>query len=548
MMSKNSWENANVCLKELAKLLPASTTISTNRGSEEEISKYYKNARLFNRRLDRNPFIIVYCESASDVKITYKRAIANKLPIRVRGGGHDHEGESSGTDTILIDLSKMNTVEVDPETKVAKIGPGNRFIKLTSDLAQKDVMIAHGTCATVCISGFTLGGGWGPWTRKYGMNCEHLVGATIMLGDGELIDVDEKDGEVPELLWALRGGGGMSYGIVTEFRIQTFPLPEQLIKFEVEWNRYFGPKQLGLTKDERQVPTIKVLKAWEKVVKSKNTSQLIGTNLKINGKPEKDDFDYEKVIHNCVMYGYWEGTEESLNTFVDENFGDLYHKLKIDGEGGVHPKHPHKKKDYGRNLMSSWDRESLHKIHVEMIKEGLLKGEPIPPDMDKPAPHKITSRLVNSTGLSDKGYSQLLKSLTSPLILKDNRSLGLFTYVTLGAIVGDYYYKNPDGNSAFPYKDKLYTIQYQTWWNTKAKYKKYGQNSNVYDNTNRALDWMEVSRDFDIPNTSGAFISFKDSSIPTKTYFGKSYERLKDIKIRLCKDPHNHFRTRKTII
>ena len=403
-------------------------------------------------------------------------------------------------------------------------------------------MIAHGTCATVCISGFTLGGGWGPWTRKEGMNCEHLLGATIMLGDGKLVDVDEEGGHVPDLLWALKGGGGMSYGIVTEFRIQTFPLPDTLIKFELEWNRYHDEKQENLYLI-KPVPTIQVLKAWEEIIKSKTTGQLIGTNLKINGKPAEGSFDPNEITHNCVMYGYWEGSQDSLEDFVKENFGDIAPIIKIDGKGGENPK-----EDYGNRLMSSWDRESYHAIQTEMHKKGMLEGEPIPPDLDKPAPHKITSRLVNKEGLNDRGYAQLLLSLTSPLILKENRKLGLFTYVTLGAIVGDYYYNNPDGNSAFPYKDKLYTIQYQTWWNTDKKSRLKGQNSNVHDNTNRALDWMEVSRDFDIPNTSGAFISFKDSSIPTKIYFDKSYERLKKIKIEFCKDPHNHFRTRKTII
>ncbi|MEM9545013.1 MAG: FAD-binding protein [Bacteroidota bacterium] len=545
---KNPWQNARACYKELVDKLPGSTTISVNHGTEEEIVKYYKNARIFNRRLQRNPFIIVYCESSSDVQTTYKTAVAHNLPIRVRGGGHDHEGESSGTNTVLIDLSKMNTVEVDPTMGIAKIGPGNRFIKLTTDLAKKDVMIAHGTCATVCIAGFTLGGGWGPWTRKMGMNCEHLVGATLMLGNGELVDVDVKDGKVPDLLWALRGGGGMSYGIVTEFRIQTFPLPEQLIKFEIEWNTYFPPKRVGLIQDSI-VPTIKILKAWEGVIKSADTSQLIGTNLKVNGKSDKDGFDINTVYHNSVMYGYWEGTKKSLEEFVTKHFGDLYHTLTIDGEGGIHPEHPHLKNEYGRrSLMSAWDRESLHKVQKQMIDRGLLQGEPIPPDLDQPAPHKITSRLVNQEGLSEKGYEQLLRSLTSHLISEENRPLGLFTYITLGAIVGDYYRTHPDGDSAFPYKDKLYTIQYQTWWNTTEEDKKDGQDSNVYDHTNRALDWMEVCRDFDIPNTSGAFISFKDASIPTEVYFDKSYERLKKIKMELCKDPHNHFRTRKTII
>jgi hypothetical protein len=161
--------------------------------------------------------------------------------------------------------------------------------------------------------------------------------------------------------------------------------------------------------------------------------------------------------------------------------------------------------------------------------------------------------LVEKQGLGPKGYEQLFRSLTSPLVLPENRGLGLFTYVTLGAIVGDYYRNNTvkAENSAFPYKDKLYTIQYQTWWNESDKNHQYSdpsQSKPVYENINRAMDWIDAARNFDIPNTSGAFISFKDIAIPTHVYFDKNYEKLKDIKKRFSKDPHNHFRTRKTII
>ena len=150
---------------------------------------------------------------------------------------------------------------------------------------------------------------------------------------------------------------------------------------------------------------------------------------------------------------------------------------------------------------------------------------------------------------SKNGYQKLLESLSSDLILDGNRALGLFTYVTLGAIIGDFYNTRiNETNSAFPYKEKLYTIQYQCWWNEKKEQKNEFQDNFVYDRTNHALDWIEKSRNFDIPNTSGAFISFKDSSIPTKTYFDKSYDRLKEIKENYSKDPYNHFRTRKTII
>jgi len=539
-------QHARQCYAALKSELK-NTDISFFEGDTDAVDKHFENALIFNRRINQNPFIIVYCTSAKEVQIAYNLAIANELPIKVRAGGHDHEGECSGTNTVVIDVSKMKNVSVD-ENGLARIEPGQRFITLTTELADKDVMLPHGTCATVGITGFTLGGGWGPWTRKEGMCCEHLMGADLVLGNGELVKVDaklEKDGTytIPPLLWALRGGGGMSYGIVTELRIQTFPLPTELIKFELHWNPY----QYTYTDDlEEQYPTLKILNAWEFTIKSDKTPQLIGTNLKINGKPNPTDAQVNPntVVHNCVMYGYWQGSKIELEAFVKKYFGAVPPVLKIDlKEDGSDST-----RGYGQTLMSSWDRESLHEVQTNMPK-GMLQGEPIPPDYDEPAPHKITNRLVNGEGLDARGYSQLLESLTSPLILEGNRLLGLFQYVTLGAIVGDYYHKNSKNkNSAFPYKDRLYTIQYQTWWNEKEMEKALEQDAVVYRRTNRALDWMEVCRDCTINNTGGAFISFKDNSVPTKTYFGTSYKQLVNIKEMYSKDQFNHLRSRKTII
>ncbi|MCF2873098.1 MULTISPECIES: FAD-binding oxidoreductase [unclassified Tenacibaculum] len=542
-------EQIDSFLKELNKIIPSNVTISTNWGDLENVYEHNLKSQIFNRRLQFNPFVIVYCETASDVEATYNTAIKNKLPIKVRAGGHDHEGECNGTNVVLIDVSKMNRVSIDPNTKIAKIGPGIRFESLTSILADNNVMIPHGTCATVGIAGFTMGGGWGPWTRKMGMCCEHLVGATILLGNGKLINLNAnpETGSIPDLLWALRGGGGMSYGIVTELRIQTFPLPKVLHRFEIEWNPYSDQNPDSI---EENVPTIQVLKKWEELITSKNTPRLTGTNLKINGRSwdNNTSIDTETIAHNCVFYGYWEGDETSLTDAINDNFTGVLANYEFTIEPATGADFHHKN-NYGKNLMSNWDRESHSKI---LSKLNLLQGTPLQPDEDLPAPHKITSRLVDKNGLdyNDKnGYQQLLKSLTSSLILDGNRALGLFNYVTLGAIVGDFYtQKSEETNSAFPYKDKLYTIQYQCWWNTEIEEKEEFQDNFVYDRTNRALDWIEASRDFDIPNTSGAFISFKDSSIPTKTYFDKSYKRLIEIKENESKDPYNHFRTRKTII
>ncbi|WP_420551189.1 FAD-binding oxidoreductase [Tenacibaculum aiptasiae] len=542
-------EQIDSFLKELNKIIPSNVTISTNWGDLENVYEHNLKSQIFNRRLQFNPFVIVYCETASDVEATYNTAIKNKLPIKVRAGGHDHEGECNGTNVVLIDVSKMNRVSIDPDTKIAKIGPGIRFESLTSILADNNVMIPHGTCATVGIAGFTMGGGWGPWTRKMGMCCEHLVGATILLGNGKLINLNAnpETGSIPDLLWALRGGGGMSYGIVTELRIQTFPLPKILHRFEIEWNPYSDQNPDLI---EENVPTIQVLKKWEELITSENTPRLTGTNLKINGRSWDNNtpIDTETIAHNCVFYGYWEGDEASLTDAINDNFTGALANYEFTIEPATGADFHHKN-NYGKNLMSNWDRESHSKI---LSKLNLLQGTPLQPDEDLPAPHKITSRLVDKNGLdynNKNGYQQLLRSLTSSLILDGNRALGLFNYVTLGAIVGDFYtQKGEETNSAFPYKDKLYTIQYQCWWNTQIEEKEEFQDNFVYDRTNRALDWIEASRDFDIPNTSGAFISFKDSSIPTKTYFDKSYKRLIEIKENESKDPYNHFRTRKTII
>jgi hypothetical protein len=531
-------------------------------GNLFDMINYAKACQIFNTRLQLRPFVIIYCTSTEEVQLVYKRAISNNLAIRLRSGGHDHEGECSGTDTILIDLSRMNKVEVDQKSGIATIGPGNRFERLTTLLAEQQVMIPHGTCATVGIAGFTFGGGWGPWTRSKGMCCERLVGATIVLGDGSVKELSEDgDMQARELLWALKGGGGFSYGIVTELRLQTFELPCELIRFEIEWNKYeldLGTKQLKIA-SENTLPTIQFLKEWEDVINANrnvennanhlnSNEKLIGTNLKISAIPSTENFDVNTVIHNCIMYGYWEGNEKDLSKFIENNFKNPQtYDFRITDIAGKKTNNA-----YGLNMMSNWDRESFHTVK-QLLKGGVQgkssKKRPISPDLENPAPHKITSCLVDAQGLGSKGHEALLRSLTSSLILEGNREMGLFTYITLGAISGVFYQDaTKELESAFPYKDKQYTIQYQTWWNESLERKEEGQDNIVYNRINRALDWMQVCRDFNIPNTSGAFISFKDSSIPTEIYFDTSYERLKEIKKKYSMDNLNHFRTRKTII
>lgn len=493
----------------------------------EKPGLYNEKRKVFNRRFDFRPSIIVFPTTAKEVSFFVNYAKARLIEIRVRGGGHDHEGESVATDAIVLDMSKINYADVDKDQGVVRLGPGGIFMNLITVLNAAKVGIPHGTCQTVGITGFTLGGGWGPWTRMYGMCCESLVGATIVLGNGDIKELTE-DCPDRELLWALRGGGGFSYGIVTELVIKTFPLPEVSNKFEVSWTT---------------TPGIEVLRAWEEVIGYDSNEKLIGTNLKMVAKPE-DKESVDESIHYCYFYGYYEGDEEEIRATVAEWFTTVPdYEFKIVEETDDRP----------HLQFSTWDRLPARKLTA--TKANLLGAfRDIPLEGDKPAPHKITSRLVNETGWDEEGRRNLIRSLRSNLLSREGEDEhGVMAYVTLGAISGKFYrdYSQEEGElgSAFPYKKRPFTIQYQTWWETngpttaEAAVK---NGVNLY--TNRAMDWIQTCRQMSFPQTSGAFISFKDAGIPTETYFMQNYKELIRIKKDYSEDKLNRFRSRKTIL
>lgn len=489
--------------------------------------EYNQRRQVFNRKFQFRPTAIVFCTCSEHVSQVITITKQYNWTIRVRSGGHDHEGESSATDSVVIDFSEMKSVEIDMDEHVARIQPGIPFEDLVPVLNEYKVTIPHGTCGTVRVAGFTFGGGWGPWTRRLGMCCESLVGATIVLGDGEVRQISEtsKSKADLDLLWALRGGGGMSYGVVTELVIRTAQQPPNTIKFNVVWTK---------------TPALQVLKRWEEIIAPGKNYALLGTNLKIMAKPY-DGKPVQKSVHECTFYGYYAGTRVQLLADIKKWFI------------GLKPSQTNVPKSDAENeqmSFSNWDRVSTVAKRLGLLGDNPVKL--IPPDTDDPAPHKITSRLVKEKGLGDKGRKTLIRSLESTLIHKEGEKAGVHCYVTLGAIWGSYYknYKPKDHplGSAFPYKKRPYTIQYQAWWMQGQDDINAGEQNHVFRYTNEAQDWIETCRQLDFPQTEGAFISFKDSAVPTRDYFLESFERLRNIKLSYSEDPDNRLRSRKTII
>lgn len=170
---------------------------------------------------DVRPRLVVSCRSTSDVVAVVSYAAAAGEQLAVRGGGHCFAGRSS-TDGIVLDLSELNDVTVAADA-IATIGAGARLGQVYPALHAHGRTLPAGCGPTVGITGLTLGGGIGLLGRQYGLTCDRLVGAQVVLADGSVVNCD--DAHEPKLFWALRGAGGGQFGVVTALQFATVPEP-----------------------------------------------------------------------------------------------------------------------------------------------------------------------------------------------------------------------------------------------------------------------------------------------------------------------------------
>ena len=170
---------------------------------------------------DRMPAVVASCTGVADVIAALGFARANDLEIAVRGGGHSVAGLSTTDGGMLIDLSPMRNVRVDPNARRAFVGPGAVWGDVDHEAQQFGLATTGGLVSTTGVAGFTLGGGIGWLMRQYGLACDNLVGADVVTADGRLVHASAD--ENADLLWGLRGGGG-NFGIVTSFELAVHPV------------------------------------------------------------------------------------------------------------------------------------------------------------------------------------------------------------------------------------------------------------------------------------------------------------------------------------
>jgi FAD/FMN-containing dehydrogenase len=187
----------------------------------------YDEARtIWNAMIDKRPAAVVRAAGASDVIQTVRLAAQHGLLLSVRGGGHNIAGSAVSDGGLMLDLSRMTSVRVDPDARTVRVEPGARLADLDKETQAFGLATPVGINSTTGVAGLTLGGGFGWLSRKFGLTVDNLLSADLVTAEGVLVRTSET--EHPDLFWAIRGGGG-NFGVVTSFELKLHPVGPQVI-------------------------------------------------------------------------------------------------------------------------------------------------------------------------------------------------------------------------------------------------------------------------------------------------------------------------------
>ncbi len=205
-------------LRDLRGRLRGTTIVPTDEG-------YAVARRVWNGAIDRYPSAIIVCADAEDVSFAVRVAADNGLALTVRGGGHNVAGRSIRDGALLLDLSRLRDVEVNQESQIATVQGGALWRDVDRATALEGLATTGGLISSTGVGGFTLGGGAGWLMRKYGLACDNLRSAGVVLADGRFVRASAE--EHPDLYWGLRGGTS-GLGVVTSFEFQLYQLRDVL--------------------------------------------------------------------------------------------------------------------------------------------------------------------------------------------------------------------------------------------------------------------------------------------------------------------------------
>ena len=424
----------------------------------------YPQARIIsNARFDYEPAAIYFCDTPADVPMAIFAGPGN---LRMRSGGHQHEGMCSGNEVIILDVSRLNHIKI--EGNLARLGPGAKLKDIYDAVGEAHLLFPGGGCGDVRVGGLVQGGGWGPYSRRLGLTCDSLESFDIVPGSGIPIQNVSATNH-PELFWAVSGGGGGNFGIVTEFRFRLQRQETAISQFTITWkDRAFVRAVIDDWRAHFPKAADLRLTSFCRLGTGEDAPALIG------GAFLGDRITCARVLK-----------EQLPNTF---SHGEL--TFPAEGTGRKVAEHP----DY---------------------QPGALGDTPNLGDTcaGNPFPHKISSCFPSGV-FGDTAVDVILAMLArTGAIDKARRYLSLHS---LGGAVDDL---SREKTSCFPYRKKPFMLQYQAWWWDMSN-----------PDTNKAcMDWIaEFRQAMHTPGfTEGSFINFPDYDLVGLWSGGQAEDRRK---------------------
>jgi len=207
---------------------------------------YDKARTVWNATVDRRPAMVIRCAGASDIRKAVEFGREHNFLIAIKGGGHNIAGNAVCDGGLLIDLSGMRSVTVDPEARVARVEPGVTLAEFDRECQEFGLATPVGINSTTGLAGLTLGGGFGWLSRKYGMTVDNLLSADVITADGRLLHTSKK--ENADLFWAIRGGSG-NFGVVSQFEFKLHPVGPEILGGLVVYSLKEAPSALRMYRD-----------------------------------------------------------------------------------------------------------------------------------------------------------------------------------------------------------------------------------------------------------------------------------------------------------
>lgn len=443
-----------------------------------DAAAFETNRKLFNTRFDDiRPSAVARCKTAQDVRACVDFARRGNIPIHVRSGGHSYAGWSTGPG-LVIDVSPMNQVSVEAGSTLATIGAGAKLIDIYDALAAHGRTLPGGSCPTVGIAGFALGGGISMLGRAYGMTCDSLKQVEIVTAAGDILTCNTE--RHPELYWACRGGGGGNFGIATSFQFQTHPL-RNITTLRLEWDWALASK---------------VMKSW----------QTWGPNAP------------DEAWSNCRFHSNRTGPEPRVRITIVflGDAADLEPLLAdLIGPVGAEPTRAVETMEglYAMLTLAGCPTVTVQQCHLTLTSEQGTLARPA---------H------VGKSTFFDKPLSDDAIATAMHHIELGRATSGLLQATIMFDAFGGAIGRVSPGETAFVHRRSLFSAQFLAYWQENAD----------DATTARYQSWIrDFHTDMLKDSSGGAYINYIDPELRgwQRAYYGSNYDRL--VRVKAAYDP-----------